>query len=249
MHAADENPFQLATLADVPGLAALEFQPEVDSTNAWALRTAEQRALPTLFLTAVQTAGRGRGANRWWSASGSLTFSLLTSQASDPRLALVAGVAVCEALHALYREGLFSLKWPNDVYLGNRKVCGILVETAGRYTVLGIGVNVNNSFHRAPADVVARAISLADAADGTFDLTSVLREILTHLLNRLDTFQQLGEAPLERFRHYCYLTGKHIHVQQGNEVWSGQCDGIGPDGALLLHTADGLRRITSGIVC
>src|SRR5687768_4110674 len=118
--------FDLARIAADSGIAALEYQPEVGSTNDWALQLAadEQRAWPLLVLTQQQTGGRGRGANQWWAAEGSLTFSLVLDAHQQtipsenwPRIALVIGLAVCESLQAIFPQGIFGLKWPNDVLI------------------------------------------------------------------------------------------------------------------------------------
>src|SRR5438034_451345 len=99
-------------------------------------------------------AGRGRGTNRWWSADGALTFSLVLEAPQErlpmsrwPQVALVAGVAVCEALERMAPRAEMRVKWPNDVYLAGRKICGILSESVPARRdriVVGIGVNVNN---------------------------------------------------------------------------------------------------------
>jgi BirA family transcriptional regulator, biotin operon repressor / biotin---[acetyl-CoA-carboxylase] ligase len=245
--------FDLSTIGETPGLAGLEFQPEIDSTNAWALRTLhdDSRALPLLFLTQQQTAGRGRGSNVWWSAPGALTFSLLVNTPSDPRLALVTGVAVCEALAACFAEGIFALKWPNDVYLNQRKVCGILVESpaqSGRRTIIGVGINVNNSFHTAPPELLTKATSMVDVAGGSFDMNEVLRTVVQRILHRVQQFST-GENSFDHdFRRYCLLTQKEVSIQSGRETISGRCEGIAADGSLLVRTEQGLRTMVSGVV-
>ena len=95
--------------------------------------------LPALIVARRQTDGRGRGSNRWWSAEGALTFSLVVDEAtagfavgSDPRVALLAGLAVADALDPLLPRDAIGLKWPNDVLVDGRKVCGILTEVPPR---------------------------------------------------------------------------------------------------------------------
>jgi BirA family biotin operon repressor/biotin-[acetyl-CoA-carboxylase] ligase len=245
--------YDLSTIADTPGLAGIEFQPVIDSTNAWAVRSANDvaRRLPLLFLAEQQTAGRGRGANEWWSAPGGITFSLLVSMPPEPRLALVAGLAVCEALSRSYPEGLFQLKWPNDVYLHQRKICGILVESpshVGDRTIIGVGINVNNSFRTAPPELLAKATSLIDVAGGEFEATEVLSRVLASLLQRLEQFATHQTTLAADFRRYCLLTGKQVRIQHGSETVVGHCTGIADDGTLQIHTEHGLRTIMSGVV-
>src|SRR5207247_1705002 len=111
-------------------------------------------------LTERQTAGRGRGSNRWWTADGALTFSLVLEAPPDrlppsrwPQVALVAGIAVCEALQTPAPRAALRVKWPNDVYLADGKICGILSESIPGWRdrlVVGIGVNVNNRVKSGP---------------------------------------------------------------------------------------------------
>ena len=117
-----------------------------------------------------QTAGRGRGKHTWWSAEGALTFSVLLEPStlgihtrSWPQLSLATAVAICDALAVELRQyevasAMPRIKWPNDVLIDGRKVCGILIESPAqpgvrrRCLVVGIGVNVNNSWKTAPAE-------------------------------------------------------------------------------------------------
>lgn len=250
--------FSLAQIAAESGIAALEFQPEVASTNDWALSLAgdEQRRWPLLVLTQRQTGGRGRGVNQWWSSEGALTFSLIVDAAALrlpsqrwPQIALASGLAVCEALHAIYPPGVFGLKWPNDVYLSGRKLCGILVEAPahrGR-VVVGIGINVNNSFDAAPPEFQQTATSLYDAASAQFDLSEVLIAVVRQTLVRLAGLGS-GQMLAADFSRYCLLTGCGVQVETGRKRMAGRCQGIDDEGKLLIQTPAGLERIVSGTV-
>jgi BirA family biotin operon repressor/biotin-[acetyl-CoA-carboxylase] ligase len=252
--------FDLSTLAEISGLGGLEYQPEVASTNDWALQLCADadRRWPLLVLTAAQTAGRGRGANRWWGASGALLFSLVVDAEAYgislerwPRLALVTGLAVCEALQASYPTGVFQLKWPNDVYLGGRKLCGILVEVPSQVRgrlVIGVGINVNNSFAQAPLELQNSATSLCDSAGGAFDLTEVLTRVLERMLQRTQEFAHPDHSFAESFRRYCLLTGRPVCVEQGQDKTWGICRGIADDGSLLVQTEQGIKQLVSGSV-
>jgi BirA family transcriptional regulator, biotin operon repressor / biotin---[acetyl-CoA-carboxylase] ligase len=241
-------------------VAEIAYRPEVPSTNDWALELAREggHRLPLLVLASQQLQGRGRGANRWWSASGALTFSLLLDTRQTlpfpqllPRLSLAAGLSVCEALGPRVRNERVQLKWPNDVLLGRRKVCGILVESPARpqdRCVVGIGINVNNSLSEAPAEVRQRAVSLADAAGERWDLTSVLVDVLRQLEM---SFANLAAGRLrlhDASRPWCALTGKFIAVAAGKKRLEGVCVGIDDDGALRVRTPEAERRLVSGVV-
>jgi BirA family biotin operon repressor/biotin-[acetyl-CoA-carboxylase] ligase len=115
-------------------VAEAEVHAELRSTNDRALRLAETATrLPRLIAALRQTAGRGRGANRWWAGDGALTFSLLLDAPPVPlerwpQMSLAVGGAVCMAVAGLVPNADVRLKWPNDVFVNGRKACGILVE-------------------------------------------------------------------------------------------------------------------------
>ena len=160
--------------------------------------------LPLLIAADRQTAGRGRGTNRWWTGPGSLAFSLLmrnvgwdqrvqasagppASVSGAPALAsLAAGLAVVDAIAPLVPGHQFGIHWPNDVMLDGRKLAGILIEALpqGRQ-VIGIGINTNNSAADAPAEVRSRVATLRDATGRTHDSAELLIFILNRLRERL----------------------------------------------------------------
>jgi BirA family biotin operon repressor/biotin-[acetyl-CoA-carboxylase] ligase len=237
----------------------VEHHREILSTNTRALSWAEDSRLelPALVLTDLQTAGRGRGTNRWWSAPGALTFSLIIprvnsmDEAFGPRISLTAGLAVYDSLQQL-RPGLeIGLKWPNDVYVRSRKICGILVEVSPRSPnrlVVGMGINVNNSLTRAPPPVAATAISLMDVAGYSFDLTVVLVRVLHQLADQLAALARADVTLANRWQELCMLSGRSIQVAAGQRTTVGTCQGIDESGALLVDTAMGRERCLSGII-
>src|SRR5690606_23569450 len=128
-------PFDLQRIRDETLVRTIDFHWELDSTNSQAIRMLEQSELPTplLVLAETQTQGRGRGQNRWWSAPGALTCTLvapLDKLPADrlPQVSLTTGLAVCQAVESLAPQADLGIKWPNDVYLDDRKLAGILIE-------------------------------------------------------------------------------------------------------------------------
>ncbi len=240
-------------------LAEIDWHEELPSTNSRALELAGREALPLphLVLCDRQSAGRGRGANRWWSAEGALSFSVMIGRpeiavpaGEFPTLSLAAGLGVCEALREIAPGGEFRLKWPNDVYLGGRKVCGILVElspASGR-AVIGIGINVNNSFADAPAEVRGRATSLTDADGASRDLSEVLLSVIGHVLAEVRRPAGGANGLSDRWASVCLLTGRIVQIELGAQRTVGRCSGIAADGALVLQTESGPRRFVSGTV-
>ena len=245
-------------------VARVDFHESLGSTSdrALELAAAGEGPLPLLVLTARQTGGRGRGMNRWWSDAGALTFSLVLEIPPEsltpdrwPQLSLAAGLAVCETLEALVPRIDCRVKWPNDVFLADRKVCGILCESVPGWRdrlVLGTGLNVNNSLAQAPGEVRLTATSLVDASGGAYDLTATLVGLLRRLDNRIGQLvdgQFSGQAG--DFRRRCYLTGKTLTVVSGGRTLVGRCKGIDDSGELLLQTESGTQRIVAGtiVVC
>lgn len=223
---------------------------------------------PNLILAGEQTAGRGRGSNRWWSDRGALTFSIVFDPHADlahrgaaplesarwPRIALAAGVALCDVLQVAVPHSPCALKWPNDVLLAGKKVAGILVEVppasppAPRRLVLGMGWNVNNSLCAAPAEVQAVGTSFRDAAGTDFDVSQLLIDWLDHFARHLRALAA-GEPDLpSRWQALCSLTGRAIELISGNRRVSGICGGIDGDGALLVETDAGPERLYAGFL-
>jgi len=252
------SPFDLERIQTDTFVARIEFHPEMLSTNDLALELARQEnlRLPLLVLTERQTRGRGRGRNRWWSADGALTFSLVLDMGSReapserwPQISLTAGLAACEALRQLHPEIEVGLKWPNDVYLRRRKICGILIEAPSRpggKMVVGVGINVNNSFAHAPAELRDIATSLYEAAGSRFDLNDVLIHFLQALSADLELLKSDPAGVRQRWQHCCMLTGRDVRVIQGQRQIHGICQGIDDAGALLVRTDAAIERCVSG---
>jgi len=172
---------------------------ESTSDVAVDLAASEDVPTPALVLADRQTAGRGRGSNRWWSAPGALTCSLLIEPASwniaakqFSRLSLATAAAVRDVLESLAGDKTWQLKWPNDVMVGGRKICGVLVDVPNvkrQRVVLGVGLNVNNSCRGGPRELRDSATSLCDVTGRLYDMTRVIESLLEALDERLD---QLG---------------------------------------------------------
>ena len=236
---------------------SVEFHPKLESTQARAMECAAQPDLPLPLLVAAtrQTSGRGRGVNRWWAATGALTFSIVldsnTVDSSDARLSVVTALAIRETLADLYPKGHYQLKWPNDVFLNGRKIGGILLEkptSVPDRIIVGIGINVNNSVRQAPADIRDRAVALIDAVGRPFMLIAVLRDLLQRLESVWSDYNEGNLQLAETWSPHCRLRGKHVVVLQGTRRAEGTCVGIDDGGHLLLDGPSGLQSIASGTV-
>jgi BirA family transcriptional regulator, biotin operon repressor / biotin---[acetyl-CoA-carboxylase] ligase len=263
-----------AVSPQLPGFTA-EVLPTIDSTNTELLRRFKSgRPEPTLLVAEQQTAGRGRLGRVWHSQRGdSLTFSLgLALQPADwSGLSLAVGISLADSLDALLaadaHAGLhIGLKWPNDLWLcspgGERKLAGILVETASwegqRYVVIGVGVNISaQAFAAAPT---TPAPTNADTAPGMtpaalqelmpdIDAPAALLRVVAPLVQEVQAFAQFGFAPFQaRFARRDVLAGRSVTVFDGKNQLDGSAHGVGVNGALLVHTADGMKEITSSEV-
>lgn len=239
---------------------AVEHRRKCASTNdvaAELLRKAKV-AVPFLVCTDRQTGGRGRGANRWWSAEGALTFSVVVDDNTfgirvgrDSRIAIAAGLAVAQTLRSSADDAHVSVKWPNDVWLEGRKVCGILVEVTGHRSdaaVIGIGLNINNSLATAPEEIRNSATSLADATGRQHDCDEILISLLQNLDDQLRRLSSPDDDLAARWEEQCALTGRFVRVQDGEREHAGKCHGIDVAGALLLQKGTALHRIVAGSV-
>lgn len=247
-------------------IAKVEWHRTISSTNDHALNLAAQESLetPYLILADEQTAGRGRGNNRWWSGEGALTFSLVLDPARIraaslqaqhwPRVALSAGVSLCEAVVELAPHLDCGLKWPNDVLISGKKVAGILVEIpparppVPRRLVVGMGVNVNNTLAEAPPEIQERGTALCDATGLEFDATLVLLTWLARFAVNLAALADDDPTLPSRWQSRCVLRGRSVELQAGERIVRGLCRGIDTDGALLLDTPTGPERLYGGVL-
>jgi BirA family transcriptional regulator, biotin operon repressor / biotin---[acetyl-CoA-carboxylase] ligase len=237
----------------------LEVVDRVGSTNTVLLERAATGAPSGAVLAAEwQDGGRGRRERPWHAEPfSSLTFSMLWrfehGAAALSGLSLAAGLALARALRELGASDV-ALKWPNDVLWRDRKLGGILIEMRGDalgpgMVVIGIGLNM-----RLSASMRGRidqpAVDLSEACGGELDRNRLLGVLLAHLVTVLDTFAAAGFAPLRQ-------AWEAVHAHQDRAVTLAFADGrrergiargVAEDGALLLETAEGMRRLHSGEV-
>jgi BirA family biotin operon repressor/biotin-[acetyl-CoA-carboxylase] ligase len=240
-------------------IASVEHHAVLASTNDRAAQCAKEgtHALPLLIVTDEQTAGRGRGAKRWWTGPGGLAFTLLlspetfggTAGSRSPLAALAVAVAVVEALSPLVPDHVLGIHWPNDVMADGRKLAGILIEVLpdGRH-IVGIGVNTNNSAVDAPLELRPRVATLRDLAGRGFDRTEILIALLRRLESNFGRLAAEAEAIAVQADALCQQHGQVLTVELAGQEIAGLCQGIARDGGLLLVTAQGTRRLYSGVM-
>ena len=223
------------------------------STNTEAARQAANGAPEGLCVVArEQTAGRGRQARTWVSPKDAgLYFSIVLRPRLAPALWPLVTLAAALAVRAALAEASAltpDIKWPNDLLVGGRKLCGILAEvcetTHGRACVVGIGINLTE--HACPPELQARATSVAGASGRAPDREAILAALVRHLGHYYARLHTAG-GPEAVLRAWCaassYAAGKRVRVETGTEAFAGTTRGLEPDGALRVETDAGEIKI------
>lgn len=234
--------------------------PEIDSTNAEALRRAPDIAGPTWVFAHRQTRGRGRRGRAWADPAGNFAASLLLRPASGPEHAalysFVASLALFEACSALTgTPQRFSLKWPNDVLLDGGKLAGILLESSatardGLVLVIGIGVNLAHAPEGGQLEGGAlRPVALAAETGLLMPAEAFLGELAQHFASFDRQFQQAGFAPIRTaWLQRAARLGQVITARTMRDSFTGTFETIDETGNLVLHTAQGRQAIAAADV-
>jgi len=232
---------------------------KIGSTNTAAMAAAGDGAPEgSVFLAEEQTAGRGRGANSWQSPqSTGIYCSVILRPALPPSevlvLSLAAGLAVQSAIQQVDSRVTADLKWPNDLLIGGKKVCGILTEmnaeaTRVRYIVVGIGINVNQASF--PKDLPATSLRLVTGGESSrVDLAAALLKSLHREYRQLLEDPGARESILRRFaENSSWVQGKAVRIEENGAAFEGTTEGLDPRGFLQVRTAKGMQTVLSGTV-
>jgi BirA family biotin operon repressor/biotin-[acetyl-CoA-carboxylase] ligase len=207
----------------------------------------------TAVIADSQTTGRGRLRREWVSPQGNIavTVVLYPSRKDLHFLTMLASLAVLYSIEKT--TGLrCQLKWPNDVLIGGKKVCGILLESqasaeSAEYAIIGVGINVNMKLAEYP-EISAIATSLTDETGKDVSRVALLQNLFVEM-EKLYLRLRAGESLLEEWREHLVTLGKSIHVRSGDEVFEGIAVAVAEDGSLMLRCADGrLMKFTAGDV-
>ncbi len=231
---------------------------ETDSTNEEAKRRA-LRGAPngSLFIAELQLGGKGRLGRTWASPAGDgLWFSILLRPNSIPEqitsLTLLAGLAVCGAVQ-LCTGCAAMIKWPNDIVIGSKKVCGILTEMAAEidridYVVVGIGINVNNASF--PEKLHTKATSLKIETGHAVSRKEILQETLRQLEALLKIEKSGGNSTvISHYKSLCVSLNRQVSFTRNKESVTGTAVDISPEGELIVRCEDGtLFPVNSGEV-
>jgi len=239
---------------------SFRYYDEIASTNAEAKSLADDGAPEgTVVIAEAQSAGRGRLGRRWTSPAGKgLLFSVILRpdlpMADAHLLTLVAATAAATAIEEQSGQPI-AVKWPNDLFIGDRKVGGILLEVSGEqdeigWVVVGIGINVNTEYGELPVALRRSAVSLKMAAGAAVDRSELLARTLLALETQyLDVVRNGFDRTLSEFRARDYLRAKTISVQTRGGAVVGEATGIDDRGALLVELPHRhVRRFHAGDV-
>jgi len=222
-----------------------------DSTNSLAMELASSGAKhATVVIADEQTFGRGRGGRRWVSPPGRNIYVSLILRPKCPHakaqgLSLAAGAALADVAECA-GDDVF-LKWPNDLYLGNRKAAGILVETAYegdalKYAVVGVGVNVNLTEEEISQELRGKATSFAIHAGRIFSREEILAGFLNVFDCRYEEFIAGGFPAIRpAWSRRDMLLDRRVLIRRGDEETWGVARGVDDDGVLLFRP-DGASR-------
>jgi len=231
---------------------------KIGSTNDVAYGLAEKGMKEGLVILAEeQEAGKGRQGRRWASpAKSGIYMSCILrpeiSPAEIPKITLLAAVSVATAIRNML-GAVAEIKWPNDILVNHKKVCGILTEMKAEqdrvaFIVVGIGVNVNTSMKYLPRG--ATSLREETARDKTISRIDLVRGILQTFEAQYDILKKEGfEKIIEEWKHLTAMLGAHIKVVMAHRQIEGTAHDIDPDGSLIVRLDTGvLEKVSSGDV-
>ena len=230
---------------------------KIDSTNSYLMDNVLSGG--TIAVADFQNKGRGRKHRSWESPSGkSLLFSILlkenVGELAPNIYTFLSAVAVCECLDNYPANFEPKLKWPNDVLIENKKVCGILVETRTRDSqlqkvVIGIGLNVNQDSEDFQQKGLKFGSSLKIATGKKYNRQRILACILKYLDRNLELAFNKGEQEImNKWRKYCPYIGEEITIATEKNAITGIFQDIAYDGALILKIGAQKEKFYAGDV-
>jgi BirA family biotin operon repressor/biotin-[acetyl-CoA-carboxylase] ligase len=206
-------------------------------------------AAGTVIIAGEQTAGRGRLKREWISPPGNVAMSIILYPdiANLPYLIMIASLA---AVHAIENIGGLKaqVKWPNDILIDGKKVCGILIENEMKgnrpaFSIIGIGINTDLKVNDHPEiSATAASLHVKDLRSG------IIRSLLTEL-ERLFLILPDGQLIYEAWRDKLATLGKKVRASSGNQVIEGIAESVDESGALIIRGADGaVTKVVAGDV-
>lgn len=230
---------------------------EVDSTNEVAKKLAEEGAPEgTVVIAERQLKGKGRRGKQWVSPLGGAWMSIIlrpdTPPMNAPQLTFTAGVAAAKTIKEEY--GLeVGIKWPNDILIEDKKVCGILTEISTEkdsidYIIAGIGIDANVDIDSLPPELRDHTTSLKSELEMEISRMLLVRKFLENFEDMYNLYNQGNfKKILQKWRKYSTTIGSNVEIIKGTEIIKGEAVGVNKEGALIIELRDGtLRKVISG---
>lgn len=233
----------------------IKYFKETESTNIIAREIAATADEGTVVIAESQTAGRGRLGRKWISPEGGIWLSIILKPEIQPlhapRITLLAGVSVARTIRSL---GLSAkIKWPNDILINGKKVCGILTEIGAEldlinYIIVGIGIDANVDIESFPDEIRDNSTSLKKEMGGKINRVDFVRKLIEEFDNEYLKFRTEGFPPiLEEWRNMSATIGEWVKISSQTRTIYGEAVGVDNEGALILETGDGhLEKVVAG---
>lgn len=229
---------------------------EVDSTNDVAKQFAVHGAPEgTVVISEIQRKGRGRKGREWFSPKGGVWMSIVVRPKVTPSqaapLTLITGLAVAKTLSHLYSLEC-RLKWPNDVLINEKKVCGVLTEISAEidrinYVIIGIGINANINADSFPDEFRNSATTLKNELNREILLDELVKGLLGEFEKLYKIFQKQGFSKLkEEWKKFASTIGRKVRIITDSRTIEGIASDIGENGELFVEARDVMEKIISG---
>ena len=233
----------------------IQYFKETESTNIIAREIANSVEEGTVVIAESQTQGRGRLGRKWLSPEGGIWLSIILKPRIQPlyasRITLLAGVTVAKTIRSLGLPA--KIKWPNDVLINGKKVCGILTEIEAEidiidYCVVGIGIDANVDTESFPEDFRESSTSLKKELGNSINRIEFVQKLLLefealYLKFQHDEFSSI----LEEWRDMSATIGEWVKITTQTRTIYGEAIGVDNEGALILETGEGqLEKIVAG---
>ncbi len=233
----------------------IHYFKETESTNILAREMAGSVDEGTVVIAESQTGGRGRLGRKWISPEGGIWLSVVLKPRMQPqyapRITLLAGVAVAKTIRSYGLPA--KIKWPNDVLINGKKVCGILTEIGAeldsiQYVVVGIGIDANVDIEAFPQDIRDSSTSLQNELGCNIDRVEFVQRLLCEIESQYLLFQKEGfSSILGEWRNMSATIGEWVKITNQTRTIYGEAIGVDSEGALILETGEGkLEKIVAG---
>ncbi|BCR36163.1 biotin--[acetyl-CoA-carboxylase] ligase [Mariniplasma anaerobium] len=225
----------------------------IDSTNSYLKREYKELNHFTWVKSDEQTQGRGRIHNTWIGNDDSLMCSILLKHDINISNIALYPLIAAQSLHKVlstYHHDM-KIKWPNDLYIGDKKIAGILTESIIESSnvlaiILGFGINLNQSSFSNDLKKIASSLYLN--TDQTYDKTIILKQLSKQLLSDLKHYHQFPLDIINYCNDYNYLKGQNITFVEDDQLYDARALNINDQGQLIVETKAGLKTLNSGLV-